>query len=216
MNWKHHRRGGFLLAFLVLFSGQVFAQAPSAETLVERLEDKYEATALRAEFTQTMSSAYSDLNESFSGTLLLQGPRYRVETRRQTLVTDGSVTWIYNADDNQVLINQNDPSEEGFAIDRLFSDYSERFTVGAVQRESIDGRAHYVLDLKPRDPASFFERVTVWMRTDDSVISRIRVIDQNETTMLFDLKNVTFDPDLDVSAFQFDPPAGAEVIDLRS
>lgn len=216
MNWKLNVRGAFLLAVFVLFSGQAFGQSPDASALVKRLEEKYEGATLRAEFTQTMSSAYSDLNESFSGTLLLQGPRYRVETRRQTLVTDGDVTWIYNADDNQVLINQNDPSEEGFAIDRLFSDYSERFTVGAVQTEAIAGRQHYVLDLKPRDPASFFERVTVWMRSDDSVISRIRVVDQNETTMLFDLKNVTFEPDLEDSAFRFDPPSGAEVIDLRS
>lgn len=211
------RVSGLLWVLVVLIPGQLFAQAADADALVRRLEAKYnEVAALRAEFTQTMSSAYSDLNESFSGTLLLQGPRYRVETRGQTMVTDGAVTWIYNADENQVLINQNEDSEEGFSIDRLFTDYSKRYSAGTVATESLGGRTHFVLTLTPKDPDSFFSDVTVWMRADDAIISRIKVVDQNETTMLFDLKNVSFDPELDPSSFTFSPPKGAEVIDLRS
>lgn len=206
-----------LCLFAVLIPGQVWGQIPEAEALVKRLEDRYNtATALRADFTQTMSSAYSDIQESFSGTLVLQGSRYRVETGRQTLVTDGAMTWIYNADENQVLVNRNEDGVEDFSVDKLFSDYSERFIVRSIEAENLGGRAHHVLQLEPRDPDSFFENVTVWMRADDAVISRIRVVDQNETTMLFDLTNVDFEPTVDESTFTFTPPAGAEVIDLRS
>lgn len=206
-----------LFALVVLFCGQSQIRAQDAAELIKRLEERYNSVStLKAEFTQTMSSAYSDLNESFSGTLLLQGPRYRIETRQQTLVTDGDVTWIYNAAENQVLINQNEGSDDGFALDRLFTDYSSQFDVGDVSTERIGGAAHYVLELTPKDPESFFERVTVWMRADDDIISRIKVVDQNETTMLFDLKNVSFNPELDARAFTFSPPQGAEVIDLRS
>lgn len=201
----------------VLLPGQVEAQAPEADVLIKQLEARYNATAaLRADFTQSMSSAYSDLQESFSGTLLLQGTRYRVETGRQTLVTDGAVTWIYNADENQVLINQNDDGGSDFSVDKLFSDYAEQFTVERVENDRISGRAHFVLHLKPRNPDSFFDDVTVWMRGDDAIISRIKVVDQNETTMIFDLTNVDFEPSLDAGTFTFTPPPGAEVIDLRS
>lgn len=204
-------------ALFVLFCGHTSAQAQDANALIERLEARYNAvSALQADFTQTMSSAYSDLNESFSGTLLLQGPRYRVETAHQTLVTDGKVTWIYNEPENQVLINQNDESEDGFSIDRLFTDYSERYDVKNVRTENLSGRSHFVLELTPKDPESFFAEVTVWMRGDDSIISRLEVVDQNETTMRFDLKNVSFDPAFDSNTFTFNPPQGAEVIDLRS
>ena len=217
MNIFQNRLTALLIAAIVLFSGQLEARAQDADELIRRLESRYNAvSALQADFTQTMSSAYSDLNESFSGTLLMQGPRYRVETHGQTMVTDGAVTWIYNEAENQVLINQNDTSDEGFSIDRLFTDYSSRFIVRSVGTERIDGKAHFVLNLEPKESGSFFETVTVWMRSDDAIISRIKVVDQNETTMRFDLDNVTFDPDLKADAFTFSPPQGAEVIDLRS
>lgn len=205
-----------LATFVVLVTGHLSARAQTADQLLDALERTYnQHTGLRADFTQTMSSAYSDFSESFSGTLLLKGNRYRVETERQTLVTDGDITWIYNADENQVLINQNSDSDDALSVDHLFSGYAARFDVSRVDAESVGGRRHHVLHLNPKDPASFFAAVTVWMRADDNVISRIRIVDQNETTMLFDLNNVDLNARVDEQAFTFSPPQGVEVIDLR-
>lgn len=210
------RIASLIVTFTVLATGHIAAQAQSADALLEALSRTYnEHTGLRAEFTQTMSSAYSDFTESFSGTLLLKGNRYRVETERQTLVTDGNITWIYNADENQVLINQNADSEDALSVDQLFSGYAARFDAGRVETESLGGRRHHVLHLNPKDSASFFAAVTVWMRADDNVISRIRIVDQNDTTMLFELRNVDLNARVDEQAFTFSPPQGVEVIDLR-
>lgn len=211
------RGAAFLAAFVVLLAGHLNVWAQSADELLQRLERTYNGhTGLEAEFTQTMSSAYSDFQESFSGTLLLKGNRYRVETDRQTLVTDGDVTWIYSVEDNQVLINKNVDSEEALAVNQLFSDYASRFDATGVDTETVRGQRHFVLHLTPKDADSFFASVTLWMRASDNILSRIEIVDQNQTTMSFDLSNVDLNARVDDRAFTFSPPAGAEVIDLRS
>ncbi len=201
----------------VLFIGHSNAFAQSGDQVIKRLKEKYDSIdALRAEFTQTMSSAYSSGEESFSGTLTLQGDKYRIETDTQTLVTDGSVTWIFNKAEKQVLINNKVDDETAFDINDFFFNYSERYSVTASQEEVISGQKHYLLRLKPKNQDSFYSQVTLWVRDSDTVITRLEVVDMNETTMLFSLRNIDLNPQISRSTFVFTPPDNAEVVDLRS
>ncbi|MEX0599474.1 MAG: outer-membrane lipoprotein carrier protein LolA, partial [Rhodothermales bacterium] len=61
-----------------------------------------------------------------------------------------------------------------------------------------------------------FTQATLSMRTRDHNITRLQVVDVNGTTMDFNLTNIELNPALDSTVFQFTPPNGAEVIDLRS
>jgi outer membrane lipoprotein carrier protein len=98
-----------------MLGGAIPANAQSVTTLLDRLERKYDSIqALRASFTQTLKSAFSSETASLEGRLVLAGEKYRVETKSQTMVTDGITTWIYLADENQVLINSADSDEGGF------------------------------------------------------------------------------------------------------
>lgn len=207
-----------LIAFaIVLFVGHGTAQAQSGDQVILRLKNKYDTIkTLRAEFTQTMSSSFSDGTESFSGKLMLEGDKYRVETGTQTLVTDGIVTWIYNASENQLLINDTVEDETTFSINEFFFNYPDRYEVLGVEVVQIDGQKHFRLNLKPKREDAFFQEVTLWMRDQDTVITRLEVTDLNETKMAFVLDNIELNPPLDRDTFRMDPPRGAEVIDLRS
>ncbi len=79
-----------------------------------------------------------------------------------------------------------------------------------------DGARHYRLNLKPKSPDSFFREATIWMRDRDDIITKLTVLDVNETRMVFTLDNIELNPVLDTDPFLFTPPDGVEVIDLRS
>lgn len=205
----------FFAALVALLLGAGAAQAQSADTLIRRLEEKYDSEqALRAEFTQTVSQGGQ--TNALSGTLTLQGDRYRVKTDQQTLVTNGETTWIYTPAREQVLVNDYVKDETAFSPSKFFDGYRERYRVTNVRTATRDGQSHRVLTLKPKEQGAFFREVTLWMRASDAVVTRLVVQDANQSTMTFTLRNVTFGVPTTASTFRFDAPQGADVVDLRS
>jgi len=204
-----------LAAALLGTAGLARAQAPDADRLVDRLEQKYNGgQALKAQFTQT-TSRNGQMN-TLSGTLTLQGDRYRVKTDRQTLVTDGETTWVYTPARDQVLVNDYVEDETAFSPSRFFDGYRERYRATGVRTARRNGATHHVLTLKPREQGAFFQDVTLWMRASDAVVTRLKVKDANSSTMTFTLRDVAFDAETTAGTFQFDAPQGVEVVDLRS
>ncbi len=217
MNNSYHNALRVSLLALVLFAGHTTSRAQSADALLQRVEAKYEdVSTLRAEFTQTMSSSYGDQDQSFAGTVLLQADKYRVETGNQTLVTDGKTTWVFNKDENQVVINSNVDDETSFSLSGFLFDVRKQYDAVSARSVSLDGQKHFLLLLKPKDTESFFREVRLWLRDGDTMVTRLEVNDANETKMTFNLRNVELNPKLSASAFSFKPPSSAEVIDLRS
>ncbi len=201
----------------VLLAGPSVVYAQDAEAILERLEAKYQATeALRADFRQTTTSPFSNRSTTFRGTLLLQGDRYRVETDRQTLVTNGTTTWIYTPAEGQVIVSENVENETAFVPSDFFYQYQDRFTVSSSRVVEQDGSTYHVLRMRPKEDQSFYRSITLWVRDRDALITRLEVVDANDTQMVFDLQDVEFAPSISVDAFTFSPPQGAEVIDLRS
>ena len=206
-----------LTACFVLLSGQQPAAAQTDGDPMERLRAKYESIdALRAEFTQTMTSEYSDTEETFEGTVILDGDRYRVEAGQNTFVTDGKVTWIYDTAKNQVLINDYVEDETAFSLNDFFFESNRDFELTSTETETVDGEAHLVLHLTPKRDDAFFSDVTIWMRERDDLATRLEVLDVNGTKMAFRLDNIELNPPVDDEMFTFTPPEGTEVVDLRS
>lgn len=205
----------FTLLMLLLLAGGGRAQAQDADQLVRRLEEKYNSDqALKAQFTQTVSQGGQ--TNTLSGTLTLQGDRYRVTTDQQTLVTNGETTWIYTPARGQVLVNDYVEDETAFSPSRFFDGYRERYRVSDVRTTQREGEKHYVLTLKPKQEGAFFREVTLWMRASDAVVTRLAVRDANQSKMTFALRDVSFGVETDASTFRFDAPQDAEVVDLRS
>ena len=215
MNTRSSLSAAFLLVLAALFLGQP-ARAQDARAVLQRVQQTHaEGGTLRADVTQTTTSPFSGSASSFSGTLTAQGDRYRVETEQQTFVTDGQTVWIYNRPRHQVVINNYIENETVFTPSDFFSNFGERFTVKAMRTEQQDGAAYDVLTLEPKEERAPVREVTLWVRSSDAVVARAEVLDVNDAQITFDLKNVRFDPSVDASTFRFEPPQGAEVVDLR-
>jgi outer membrane lipoprotein-sorting protein len=207
---------GLLALVAVLTAGQTYAQSGdtpprSSGDILDRLRERYQSTdALRARFTQTIGDA------SMEGTLTLRGDAYRIELADQTLVTDGTTSWVYSKPDGQVLVNDVIPDETAFSPADFFTHYPDRFDVRVAGSQTIDGARHDRLTLTPKSADAFLREVTLFVRSTDALPTRVQIVDGNGTRLAFDLRDVELNPTVGSDVFRFDPPAGTEVVDLRS
>lgn len=215
-----------LLALLMLFSARA-ADArqdesapvadPEAARAAERLQQRYESlVSMRADFVHTMRSEFLDTNERYSGTLVFENEKYRVETGSQTIVTDGVVTWVHNIGERQVLINDYDADESTFSLTEILRAFDREYDAIAVEAAVLAGEPHQVLELSPRDVFTDYQSVHLWIRASDGLVTRMRLVDLNDAVLEFDLDSIAFNPPVDPTVFTFDAPEGVEIVDLRN
>lgn len=200
---------------LLMISSPTTAQDP--DDVLQRIQTTYdEAEALRASFTQEIGSPFADRPTTNRGTVWMQDQKFRIETADQTLVADGTTTWIYRASTNQVIINDYVNDETTLTPDEIFYDYAERFVVRSMDSERHDGDRYFVLHLTPRSDDTTYQSVTLHVRDRDTAITRLQLEDRDDTTITFTFDHIQFNPDIDANQFTFEPPPEAEVVDLRS
>jgi len=120
MSIKTLIRNAFLLTVLCV-TGLFSVQAQSAEEILDRMKTRFDTIdTFRAEFSQVITSEFSDEREMSSGVLTMKKDQYRVETPGQTIVTDGITTWVYLPYEDQVLINDYEEDEMTFSINDFF------------------------------------------------------------------------------------------------
>ena len=210
------------LAVLLFLTAPASAPAQDASNdegaaLLRRVQSNYEsADGLRAAFRQETRSPFTEGTASFAGTLLLRGDQYRVETPQQTLVTDGATLWIYNPEANQVIINQYVNDETIITPDEIFTDYLERYAIATTRTTEVDGTTFVEIDLTADQPDAYYTDVTVRVRRADAILAQVTLNDQNGATTVFQLEDVQLNPTFPDNVFTFDPPADADVVDLRS
>jgi outer membrane lipoprotein carrier protein len=190
------------------------SSAQSVDEIAQRLNAKYQSLqSIKAEFTQTMTSEFSDLREQKNGQLVLRGDDYRLDTGDEVYARRGDNVWRYARGDNQVIISDAMDDEGSFSVNDLFFRYDELFNFADVRTEQYEGTRHYRLTLRPKQEDAFFREVTLWLRDRDDIVTRLHMVDLNGTIMEFRLRNVELNTR--IASSTFDPPSGARVVDLR-
>lgn len=202
---------------IALFYPALHVQAQDTEAVFAQLLERYAAVdGLQASFTHVLSSTFWDEDQIYSGRLIVHGDQYRIDTDHSILLMDGESTYIYRIDEKQVLISDVEEDLAAFIPSTFLLDMGERFDAIGMGRSIQDGAPHYRLDLKPKSADSFFSALTIWMRAQDAVITRVRIIDTNDTHMALTLDNIELNPQIGGDTFVLTPPPDAEIIDLRS
>jgi len=213
---------GFVGALLLLLPASSLAQtSPSTPAtgseVLERVQSKYASLdGLQATFVQRVTSEFAEGTSQLEGRLMIAPEKYRIETSEQTLVTDGQTTWVYTPQDEQVIVNDADTDPSSFSPATLFGNYADRFAVDSTWTERRRGASHDVLVLTPTVPQTTYTTMTLWVRRSDTLVTRLRVEDRSGATITIDLRDLVANPDVDAETFRFDPPDGADVVDLRS
>ena len=170
---------------------------------------------------QTRFNAIDDLTAEFiqstNGKIFLSGVflfkkenMVKIIAKQLIIVSDGTTSWSYNKKENKVIINNFDENDPGvFSINELVYNFPEECDIST----NIEN-GEKVLTLVPNGYKYNFNKVQIWLNTDD-LISKVLFIDPafGETEVTF--SNYKLNQNFSDSEFFFIPPAGSKIIDLR-
>lgn len=209
-----------LFALVILLTLGVVGTAPaqSDSVTLSEVQKAYDALdGLQASFTQVLTSDFSSDSTQVEGTALLSGNQYRVQTPNQTVITDGTTTWVYTPADSQVVINDADTNDGAVTPETFLTASAQRYEVQSSTSTTRLSVPHVRLSVTATDKSTRFTEVTLWVRQSDRVVTRMRATDRNGSTIDLRLHNLVVNPETlrTDSPFSFSPPDDVDVVDLR-
>lgn len=203
----------FALLLLGLSVPAAAQEAPSLNALQARYD---QLNGLRASFTQVTASEFADDSSRIQGRVLLAGNKYRVETPGQTVITNGTTTWIYSPADSQVVINDAEANTSTITPQTFLTASAKRYDVASIRAARREGVPHDVLPLTAAGDSARFREATLWVRQSDRIVTRLRATDRNGATLDLRLHGIVVNPTFEGTPFTFSPPEDIEVVDLRA
>jgi len=196
----------FLFVSLILFFTTSFPQE-DAQVVLKNIQDKFESiTDLSAQLTQ-----------SVNGNVNLKGKVYykkenqvRFEFKNILIVSDGETSWSYNQKDNKVIIT--DYESEGnkiLSMRQIIFEYPQDCDLSTFKSEG-----QIVLELIPQDNEFSFTSIKLFI-DEDNLIAKALIDDPATGEIQIELSDYQLNKNLPDSFFQFSPPEGSQVIDLR-
>lgn len=219
-------RRWFPVVLAVLLSSSTSAPAapqpksacPDPATIVTKLQRRYDDTrAFRAEFTQTMRVASIGANDESTGTVVFKKPgkmRWDFQTpHAQQIMSDGTVLWIYQPEDRQVLkapfkaaFVSTTPVSFLLGVGRI----TDEFRPGPDPRGCTPNRLYVGLTAKNASDDVGSLAFGVDRDTFDIVEAAVTDPMGNVTTLAF--TNIARNVDIPDATFHFEPPSGVDVI----
>jgi len=228
VHWYGRGKGGFLrtalsagiLACALLLPTAKGAMAQDAGAILSRAAERYETlSGFCADFQQVIEATLMRRTVSSAGELC-QTSSHLFEMRftnpaGDRYVADGTYIWSYtpSIDAEQVFRTRVASSGGRFDLHREFlTNPGVRYSPRLLRREVAGGRDCFVLELTPRTASPDYQRATVWVDASDYLIRKIEIQEVSENIRTVEFMAIRLNPTIPASRFQFDPPAGAQVI----
>jgi outer membrane lipoprotein carrier protein len=207
-----------ILACLIIGGQIAYGQAKkTSEEILKQVSEKTKSfSSIRIAFTYNMDNASAKVHESESGVLLVKGDKYKLDIAGQKVISDSQTSWTYISEANEVQINDVEEDENALTPTKLLTSYSEDYKSKLVNEITRDGRALYVIELKPNAEKNF---TSVEMNIDKELyrIMRIAIQDKSGNTFTYIVNKWETNVSVTDSEFTFNAKdfPGVEVIDMR-
>ncbi len=202
---------------LLFLSSFAFAgKSPTASEIVKNIQDNYNQTRdATIRFTQTVIMPLSKISKTIDGTLYLKkGNKYRIETEDNLVVTDGKTSWTFRVASNQVLVDSFRDDKNTVSPDKFLLSVPSDYFVVLLSSKITGVDTTYTLRLTPKDKNSFVRSIKLVVAGNWTVRSA-EISDMNDTQYTYTVNELKVNTDLSDSRFEFNPPKGAQVVDLR-
>lgn len=210
------------LVYIFLLSGiAVLAYGqydPKALEVLDKMSAKYKSLgSFKATFSYVLENKMEDINEEFSGEIIVKGDKFRLDLGEQEIFNDGETIWTYLKDVNEVNIDYYLPEDGDMTPSNIFTAYKQGYKYMLLEDENLKGKTYHVVDLVPDDPDKPFFKVRLWIDKNDNTLSQWKLFDKTGNTYLYDIKSFNGDYSAEDSDFVFDPSKypGVNEIDLR-
>ncbi|MFC2133510.1 outer membrane lipoprotein chaperone LolA [Bacteroidota bacterium] len=194
---------------VILFTASLHAQ--DAEVILNDIQKKFQTIQdLKAGFNQSAKDNAGRMQFENTGTFNYKKPnKFRIELDILTIISDNESLWNYDKNQNRVLINYVSDEPSSFSFERYIMEYPSQCDVSIVNE--ANGSA---LLLIPVNLNMEFNSVKLW-HDKNYIVNRIEIVDLNDLIITITLNNIVINQSLPESKFNFTPPKGSQVIDLR-
>lgn len=208
-----------VLALLV--AGPVAAGAQDAEAIARRASTVYRSlSSIRATFHQVIEDRMIGPQES-RGELVQSGSANLAmrfsEPRGDAIILDGTWAWIYtpSTTPGQVvrMAIPNDPVYGPNVLARILDRPAERYQVGWIRADTVEGRTADVLEFIPNTADPLFSRAVIWIDRQAGLPRRLELDELTGMRRTLTLTRLRVNSTVQRREFTFDVPPGVRVVE---
>ena len=206
------RKHIFLLISILALSFNAMAQ--DAVSLFKSAVDKLKSyDNIEIEFDYNMINTDAGIYETMKGSGFLQGDAFKLNILDQDIICDGTTTWTYNADAEEVMIGEVDNSDgQGTPLGIINSYYNN------ISAKFIDNGSNIKkIEAKPLTNDENIEKIIVTIDANTLNIIDLHVFDKNKNEFVYVITKFVTNQKLPADFFIFkesDYP-DADIIDMR-
>jgi len=197
----------FMISIFILNFISYSTAQEDAKKVLKNIQDKFSSIKdLSADLTQLVNDKVNLKGKVF----YKKENNLRFEFDKMLIISDGETSWNYNKKQDKVIIT--DYENEGnkiLSIRQIIYEYPED-----CELKSFEFEGNKVLELIPKDDSFSFNSVKLFIDSEN-LITKVLVDDPATGTIQIDLSNYQLNKNLPDSYFQFSPPEGSQVLDLR-
>jgi outer membrane lipoprotein carrier protein len=110
-------------------------QDPKAGKILDQMSSKYQALkAFQATFTQTLENPAAKVKQNLSGDITVSGQKFRLKMSGQEVINNGTTTWTYLKNENEVNISDSDPDTQEMSPSQIYTMYKKGYKYTYVQQ----------------------------------------------------------------------------------
>jgi outer membrane lipoprotein-sorting protein len=203
---------------------------PKAKAILDGVSSTAKAySTITATFSITLTKA-DKTSEVKNGSIVMKSGKYKITlenkvkdvVKKEEYYNDGKTTWVYSEKDNEVTIDNYDPtkkkSENSISPNDIFTIHEKGFKYKFIKEETQNGKVVELIDMYPEKPdKKNYSIVKVTVDKVKKQIINVVFVNKDGSTTTYAVK--TFTPNLEVpdTSFQFDAKAHPKVsvTDLR-
>lgn len=198
----------FLKIILLIFFPAILTAQTQKPELLNKLQNKFSSIeSVSADFVQKSNDVVN-----LSGKLYFKKENnLRCVLNNSLIISNGKTSWNYNKKLNKVVISNYDSTDPSiFSLKNIILNFPDMCKVSDLSNDSSK-----VLQLIPKNNSVLnFKKAKIFM-TKDNLVSKLLINDSNNNLIEIDLSDYKLNPVLPNSYFNFDPPKGSKIVDLR-
>ncbi|MDY6904465.1 MAG: outer membrane lipoprotein carrier protein LolA [Thermodesulfobacteriota bacterium] len=189
------------------------------ETIMQKVEARYDCESLSADFTQTSIFAQMDIEDNAYGKAMFKYPdkiRWEYETPYpQSIISDGDSLWIYKPEENQVIVGKAEAlMGQGKGASFLADIFSIRENFVTTMADTVEKEGCYVLRLEPKEEIHQLTLVYLFVSRETYLIREVETVNTFDEVTRIAFEDIKLNAAIDDAQFTFDIPIDADIVAL--
>ncbi|MBK6609749.1 MAG: outer membrane lipoprotein carrier protein LolA [Sphingobacteriales bacterium] len=190
-----------------------------AKRLLDKMSEKYRAyKSLKASYTLTIVNKDQGVNTRETGSLIMKGEKYNLESPDFNRICDGKIVWTHFKDQAEVQINRYNANSGDLSPAQLFTAYKKgyKYAINGTEKGK-DGKTYTTIDLTSDNKDLPFFKIRFLINSTTNVLQKAIIFNKNGQHITYELANIQTNTAVGETTFMFDTNAypDVEVIDLR-